>query len=93
MDSTGFDPTNWSHWLLLGCCAVTSAWVLMLSWRWNEHQRMRRKWHKRAQVEQRQIEQKRAELKRQMATNLLYGASRLPQEGPRLSAIHNASRK
>lgn len=93
MDSAGFDPANWSHWLLLGCCAAAATWVLMLSWRWNEHQRMRRKWHKRVQAEQSQIEQRRAELKRQMAANLLYEASHPPQEELRLSAMHNASRK
>jgi hypothetical protein len=34
MNSAGFDPAHWSHWLLIGCFLGLSSWGLYLSWQW-----------------------------------------------------------
>ena len=106
MNSAGFDPANWSHWLLLGCCGALSIYALMLSWRWNESKRTRRKWHRRMkaqrrqieqrrigqiQIEQKQVEHRKVELARQLATNS-YEASRSLQKRLNLST-RDASQK
>ena len=56
MDSAGFDPANWSHWLLVACFIALSAWGLLLSWQWGAAGRTRRKWNKRMRAERKQIE-------------------------------------
>ncbi len=42
MDSAGFDPTRWHHWLLLGCFIGVSIWGVSLSWQWRRAARVRR---------------------------------------------------
>ena len=43
MDSAGFDPTRWNHWLLIGCFVSLSTWGLYLSWQWRAEARLQRK--------------------------------------------------
>ncbi len=43
MDSAGFDPTRWNHWLLIGCFISVSIWGLYLSWQWSAEARLKRK--------------------------------------------------
>jgi len=43
MDSVGFDPTRWNHWLLIGCFMSVSMWGLYLSWQWRTEARLKRK--------------------------------------------------
>ena len=74
MDSTSFDPANWSHWLLVGCFVGVSACGLMLSWRWGRTKRLRRKWDRRLRVERR-----RTELARRLSMNVDRVASPLPE--------------
>lgn len=56
MDNAGFSPTNWSHWLLVGGFVAVSVWGLVLSWRWGEKVRARRKWNRRVRAERRRVE-------------------------------------
>lgn len=63
MNSTGFDPANGSHWLLIGCFLTVSTWGLVLSWRWGAKARAirqrNRQWNKRMRAERKQIEESR----------------------------------
>lgn len=43
MDSAGFDPTYWHHWLLIGCFIGVSIWGLSLSWQWRAKAQLKRK--------------------------------------------------
>ncbi|NJM98672.1 MAG: hypothetical protein HC800_17285 [Phormidesmis sp. RL_2_1] len=43
MDSAGFDPTRWHHWLLIGCFVGVSIWGLYLSWQWRTKARLQRR--------------------------------------------------
>lgn len=43
MDGAGFDPTRWSHWLLIICFSGVSAVGLALSWQWRREARVKRK--------------------------------------------------
>ena len=81
MDSAGFDPANWSHWLLVTCFIALSAWGLVLSWQWGATNRMRRKWNKRMRAERRRIE-----LERQLAVASEDAGCHLPQDLQMLTA-------
>lgn len=43
MDSAGFDPTDWGHWLLIICFLGVSLVGLSLSWQWNKDVKAERK--------------------------------------------------
>lgn len=87
MSSAGFDPANWSHWLLVICFVALSAWGLALSWQWGAADRKRRKWNKRMRAERRRIE-----LARQLAVESGATSHRLPQ-GLQMLAARSTSRK
>jgi hypothetical protein len=43
MDSAGFDPTCWNHWLLIGCFLGLSTLGLYFSWQWRNAAAMQRR--------------------------------------------------
>lgn len=43
MDSAGFNPTDWGHWLLIICFLGVSLVGLSLSWQWNKDVKAQRK--------------------------------------------------
>ena len=75
MNSAGFSPTNWSHWLLIGSFAAVSAWGLTLSWCWGAEARARRKWKMRMQAERRRIK---------LAHRVAIDSERLRDSSPRI---------
>lgn len=76
MDSAGFDPNSWYHWLLLGCFIGVSIWGLSLSWQWRTEAKVKRE---------------RAKVARRLAMEL-HGVDRLPsQEQRRRSLSHKKS--
>lgn len=51
MNHAGFNPSHWSHWLLIGCFLGLSIWGLSLSWRWRQLKRERAKLVRRLAIE------------------------------------------
>ncbi len=64
MDGVSFDPTRWTHWLLIGCFIGVSIWGLSLSWQWQRQAGLKRE---------------RAQLARRLAMEL-HGVSYLSEE-------------
>lgn len=35
-EGSGFDPSRWDHWLVIGCYLVVAIAGLWLSWQWRQ---------------------------------------------------------